>query len=77
LAISATDCLLINLFFAVRANAAMTWLGRRQRRTTIPAKHSGRLDHLLAEGALAQIVGLWVVDRGRSGLLPLALSVVG
>jgi hypothetical protein len=55
----------------------MTRLGRRQRRTTIPAKHSGRLDHLLAEGALAQIVGLWVVDRGRSGLLPLALSVVG
>jgi hypothetical protein len=55
----------------------MTRLGRRQRRTTIPAKHGGGLDHLLAEGALAQIVGLWVVDRGRSGLLPLALSVVG
>ena len=55
----------------------MTRLGRRQRRTTIPAKHGGSLDHLLAEGALAQIVGLWVVDRGRGGLLPLALSVVG
>jgi hypothetical protein len=76
LAISATHSLLIDLFFTEGANAAMTWVCRRQLRMAIPTKHSGSLDCLLAKGTLPEIliVGLSVSGchfdplSGRAGL---------